>query len=155
MSQVKPIPEGYHSVTPFLNIKGAAEAIDFFKAAFGAEEKGGRAPGPNGTIMHAEIKIGDSTIMISDALWNPPTQAALHLYVTDANAAWKRAIDAGATVVMPLADQFWGDRYGSLADRWGNRWTIGQHIEDVSPAEMERRMADAAKNQASQTQPKT
>ena len=151
MSQVKPIPDGYHSVTPSLSIKGAAEAIDFYKAAFGAEEKGGLAPGPNGTIMHAEIKIGDSTIMISDAVWTPPTQACLHLYVTDANAAWKRATDAGATIAMPLADTFWGDRYGALTDRWGNRWTIGQHIEDVSMAEMEKRMAAEATKQPQKT----
>ena len=145
MSQVKAIPDGYHSVTPFLNIKGAAEAIDFYKQAFGAEERGGRAPGPGGTIMHAELKIGDSVIMLSDAVMNPPTQSCLHLYVSDANAAWKRALEAGATVVMPLNDMLWGDRYGAVADRWGNRWTIGQHIEDVSPAEMERRMAELMK----------
>lgn len=147
MSQVKAIPEGYHSITPFLNINGAAEAIDFYKKAFGAEEKGGRAPGPNGTIMHAEIRIGDSTVMISDAVMNPPSQSCLHLYVNDANEAWKRATEAGATVAMPLSDTFWGDRYGALTDRWGNRWTIGQHIEDVSQPEMERRMAEMMKTQ--------
>lgn len=147
MSQVKAIPDGYHSITPSLNINGAAEAIDFYKKAFGAEEKGGRAPGPNGTIMHAEIKIGDSTIMISDAGMVPPTQASLHLYVNDANAAWKRATEAGATVAMPLSDTFWGDRYGSVTDRWGNRWSIGQRLEEVSVPEMERRMAEFMKSQ--------
>jgi uncharacterized glyoxalase superfamily protein PhnB len=85
--------------------------------------------------------------MISDALMNPPSQATLHLYVNDANATWKRATEAGATVAMPLADMFWGDRYGALTDRWGNRWTIGQHLEDVSMAEMERRMAEMMKTQ--------
>src|SRR5262249_10302399 len=105
MAQVKAIPEGYGTVTPFLNVQGAAEAIDFYKKAFGAEEKV-RMPGPNNTLMHAEVEIGDSMVMISDAMMNPPTQASLHLYVPDADAAWKRATAAGATVVMPIADMF-------------------------------------------------
>jgi PhnB protein len=145
MAEVKAIPEGYHSVTPYLNIKGAAEAIDFYKAAFGAEERGGRAPGPNGSIMHAEIKIGDSVVMVSDALNAPPSQSTLHLYTADADALWKRATAAGATVTMPIADTFWGDRYGVVTDRWGNRWAISQHKEDLSPAEMQKRMAEAMK----------
>jgi len=155
MPQVKAVPDGYHTVTPFLNVKGAAEAIDFYKKAFGAEERGGRAPGPNNTIMHSELKIGDSTVMVADAMMGPPTQASLHLYVPDADASWKRATEAGATVVMPLADQFWGDRYGVVADRWGNRWSIATHKEDVPPAEMQKRTADAIKQmqQAPQKKP--
>ena len=146
MSEVKPIPDGYHSVTPSLTIKGAAEAIDFYKAAFGAEEKGGRAPGPNGTIMHAEIKIGDSMVMVSDAMMNPATNSSIHLFVQDADAAWARATAAGAKVVMPIADMFWGDRYGVLSDKWGNRWAIATHKEDVLPEEMGVRAAEAMKN---------
>jgi PhnB protein len=145
MAQVKAVPEGYSTVTPFLNVKGAAEAIEFYKKAFGAEEQGGRAPGPNGTIMHAEIKIGNSFIMLSDAAMNPPTQSTLHLYVDDADALWKRATEAGAEIATPIADQFWGDRYGAVSDKWGNRWGIATHKEDVPPAEMAKRMAEVMK----------
>jgi uncharacterized glyoxalase superfamily protein PhnB len=144
MAQVKAIPDGYRTVTPFLNVKGAAEAIEFFKKAFGAEENV-RMPGPNNTVMHAELKIGDSIVMVSDAMMSPPTQSAIHLYVPDADASWKRATGAGATVTMPIADMFWGDRYGVVSDRWGNRWAIAQHIEDVLPAEMKKRAAEAMK----------
>ncbi len=145
MSNAKAVPDGYTTVTPFLTIKGAAEAIDFYKKAFGAEERG-RAPGPNNTIMHAEVKIGNSIVMLCDPMGGtPPTQSSLHLYVEDADAAWNRAVQAGAQVVMPLEDQFWGDRWGVVSDKWGNRWGIATHKEDVSPAEMERRMAEALK----------
>lgn len=145
MAQVRAVPEGYATVTPFLNINGAADAIDFYKKAFGAEERG-RMPDPNGKIMHAEIKIGTSILMISDALMNPPTQSSLHLYVEDADKAWKRALDAGAQVVTPIQDQFWGDRYGVVSDKWGNRWGIATHKEDVPEAEMGKRAAEAMKN---------
>jgi PhnB protein len=144
MAQVKAVPDGYGTVTPFLNINGAAEAIEFYKKAFGAEERA-RMPGPNNTIMHGEIKIGTSIVMISDAMMNPPTQASLHLYVDDADAWWKRATAAGAQVVMPIGDMFWGDRYGVLSDKWGNRWAIGQHKEDVPREEMRKRAAEAMK----------
>jgi PhnB protein len=144
MAAVKAIPDGYGSVTPFINVKGAADAIEFYKKAFGAEERN-RMPDPKGQIMHAEIKIGNSLIMISDAMMNPPTQSSLHLYVEDADASWKRATAAGAQVVMPLQDQFWGDRYGVLSDKWGNRWGIATHKEDVSPAEMRKRGEEAMK----------
>jgi len=145
MAEVKAIPEGYRTVTPFLSVKGAADAIEFYKKAFGAEERN-RAPGPGGTLMHAEIKIGDSVIMMSDALMGPPLTAGIHLFVADADALWARATAAGAQVVMPIADMFWGDRYGVLSDKWGNRWSIATHIEDVTPEELGVRAAEAIKN---------
>jgi PhnB protein len=145
MAEVKAIPEGYRTVTPFLNVDGASDAIAFYKKAFGAEEKV-RMPTPDGKIMHAELDIGDSKLMISDAMMNPATTSAIHLYVKDADAAWARATAAGATVVMPIADMFWGDRYGVLGDKWGNRWAIATHKEDVPPAEMGKRAAEAMKN---------
>jgi len=144
MAKVKPIPDGYGTVTPFLNVNGAAEAIEFYKKAFGAEERA-RMPGPNNKLMHAEIKIGNSIVMLSDAMMSPATQSNIHLYVEDVDAAWKRAVDAGAQVVMPIADQFWGDRYGVLSDKWNNRWSLASHKEDVAPADMQKRMAEAMK----------
>jgi PhnB protein len=137
-NKVKPVPEGYHTVTPFLNVKGAAETIEFIKKAFGGEERA-RMPGPDGKIMHAEVRIGDSLIMLSDAMQQPPTPGNLHLYVTDADAVFKRAIEAGAKVLMPIQDMFWGDRYGSVTDPLGNHWSIATHKEDVAPAEMGKR----------------
>ncbi len=138
MAKVKPIPEGFHSVTPFLTVKGADRAIEFYKSAFGAVEKF-RMPGPNGKIMHAELSIGDSTIMMSDAINDPPTASSLYVYVPDADTVFARAVKAGATVKMPLADMFWGDRYGSVSDPYGNTWAIATHIEDVPPQEMPKR----------------
>ncbi|HVT08263.1 MAG TPA: VOC family protein [Polyangia bacterium] len=145
MAQVKAVPEGYHTVTPFLNVDGAREAIAFYKKAFGAEERG-VMPTPDGKVMHAEIKIGDSVIMIADAIMNPATKSSLHLYVNDVDAAWKQATAAGCQVEMPLADQMWGDRWGMLSDRWGNRWGLATHKEDVARDEMKRRMDEMFKN---------
>jgi len=142
MSKVKAVPSGYGTVTPFLNIKGAAEAMDFYGKALGAEERT-RTMGPNNMVMHGEIKIGNSVVMISDAMMNPPTQASLHLYVEDCDAAWKRATDAGMKIEMPIQDMFWGDRYGVLSDKYGNRWAIASHKEDVSEADMKKRMEAA------------
>ena len=144
MAKVKAVPDGYGTVTPFLNINGAAEAIDFYKKAFGAEERA-RMAGPNNTLMHAEIKIGNSIVMLSDAVMSPATQSNIHLYLEDVDAAWKRAIDAGAKVVMPIGDMFWGDRYGVLSDKWNNRWSLATHKEDVAPEDMQKRMAEAMK----------
>jgi PhnB protein len=144
MGKVNAVPEGYHTVTPFLNVEGAAAALDFYKKAFGAEERV-RMPGPDGKIMHSEIKIGDSVVMVSDAMMSPATKSAIHLYVPDANTTWARATAAGCQVVMPIADMFWGDRYGVLSDKWGNRWSIATHIEDVGPEEMKKRSAEAMK----------
>ncbi len=144
MTTCKAIPEGYTTVTPFLSVNGAANAIEFYKKAFDAKERA-RMPGPGGKIMHAEILIGGSIVMIADAMMGPPTQASIHLYVEDADALWSRATQAGAQIVMPIADMFWGDRYGVIADKWGNRWSIATHKEDFSPDEMKRRADEAMK----------
>jgi PhnB protein len=145
---VKPIPDGYHSVTPYLIVRGAAQALDFYVNAFGATELF-RMPGPGGTIGHAEFKIGNSPVMIADEntganavgpeiLGGSPVQ--LMIYVEDCDAVFKRALSLGASEVKPLTDQFYGDRSGSLTDPFGHQWTIATHKEDVSPEEMERRM---------------
>jgi PhnB protein len=149
---VKPIPEGYHSVTPYLIIKNAAEAIEFYKKALGATELF-RMDQPDGKIGHAEIKIGDSPIMLSDefpemghrgpqSLGGSPV--SLMLYVEDVDAVVDRAITAGAKLDRPVEDKFYGDRTGSLTDPFGHIWHIGTHKEDVSPEEMEKRAAAAA-----------
>jgi PhnB protein len=139
MAQVKAIPEGYHSLTPYLNVKGCEQAIAFYKKAFGAEERV-RMPGPNGLIMHCELKIGDSMLMMSDAVELPPTQAGLHFYCNDVDTVFRAAIAAGAKERAAVADMPWGDRFGTVVDPWGNAWGIATHKEDVSPAEMEKRM---------------
>lgn len=144
----QPIPEGMHSVTPHLVCEGAAEAIEFYKKAFGATE-GGRMAGPGGKIMHAQIRIGDSAIMLVDDFpeWGSQGPKALkgspvtiHLYVPDADAVFKQAVEAGATVKMPLEDMFWGDRYGMVVDPFGHKWSIATHKRDVPIAEMEEAM---------------
>jgi PhnB protein len=149
-SQVKPIPDGFHSVTPYLCVKGAAKAIDFYKKALGAQERY-RMEGPDGkTVAHAEIVIGNSIVMLSDEMPGQGNQSPVTLkatpvsfviYVQDADAVFKRAVDAGAAVTMPIADQFFGDRAGSVQDPFGHKWMIMTHIEDVSPEEMKKRMA--------------
>jgi PhnB protein len=138
---VKAIPEGYHTVTPYLIVEGAAHLIDFMKEAFGAEE-GERMLRANGTIGHAEVRIGDSVLMISDAnaQW-VPMPAAIYLYVPDTDATFRSAIQAGATSVMEPADQFYGDRNAGVRDIAGNVWWIGTHKEDVPRDELERRAA--------------
>jgi PhnB protein len=154
MAKVKPIPDEYHSVTPYIIVSGAAKAIDYYKKAFGATEIM-RMDGPGGSIGHAEIKIGDSVIMLSDE--NPQmgdmsrsaktlggTPISILLYVEDTDATVKRAVDAGATIARPVEDQFYGDRAGTIVDPFGNQWDIHTHIEDVSPEEMEKRMAAMA-----------
>ncbi len=136
---VKPIPEGYHSVTPYLISQGAAKVLDFVKETFDAQEVM-RMPGPNGTIGHAEFRIGDSNLMISDGgEMYPPMPCSLYVYVNDVDATYKRALKAGAVSVKEPADQFYGDRSASVKDFAGNIWGIGTHIEDVSPEELERR----------------
>jgi PhnB protein len=138
---VKPIPDGYNNVIPYLIVKGGAGLIDFAKTVFGAEEIG-RMAGPNGTIAHAEFRIGDSVVMLSDASEQfAPRNAMLHVYVTDADAVYQKAIQAGAKVVREIANQFYGDRSGGVEDAWGNQWWISTHVEDVAPEEMEKRMA--------------
>jgi PhnB protein len=144
------IPQGYHTVTPSLVVAGAAKALDFYKKAFGAEELM-RFPGPDGTIMHAEIKIGDSVVMLGDEMPEPGgrspksiggTPVSFFVYRENVDAAWKQAVDAGATTVMPLVDQFWGDRTGCLEDPFGHRWWLAQHMKDLTPDELQRN-ADA------------
>jgi PhnB protein len=144
---VKPIPEGYHTVTPYLIVKGAAKALDFYKKAFGATELF-RMPGPDGRVMHAEFRIGDSPVMIGDecperGAAGPAgtTPVTLHLYVENVDAFVDRAVSAGATVVRPLANQFYGDRSCGLTCPFGHSWYVATHIEDVSPDEMQKRMA--------------
>jgi uncharacterized glyoxalase superfamily protein PhnB len=142
---VRPIPEGFHSVTPHLVCAGAAAAIDFYKQAFGAVELG-RLPFGDGRVAHAEIRIGDSRIMLADDFpehgSNGPqtlkgTPVYIHLYVNDADAAWEQAIAAGAKPVMPLADMFWGDRYGQVEDPFGHRWSIATHQREVTLEQMQ------------------
>ena len=138
---VKRVPEGYHRVTPHLVVRNAAAAIEFYKKAFGAVEIM-RAPGPDGkSIMHAELQIGDSRVFLNDEfpdmgalspLAFKGTSITLHLYVEDADKQFRQAVDAGAEVLMPLADQFWGDRYGIVKDPFGHQWSIGSHIEDLT-----------------------
>jgi PhnB protein len=138
---VKPIPEGYHSVTPYLIVEGASDLIDFTKQALGAQERM-RMPGPGGQIAHAEIQIGDSVVMLSDASpENPPTSAMIHLYVPDADSVYSRALQAGATSLREPADQFYGDRSAGVKDKFGNQWWLATHVEDVPPEEMEKRAA--------------
>ena len=147
---VKPIPEGYHSITPALVSSDASAAIEFYKKVFGATEKGGRAVGPDGKIMHAELKIGDSVFFINDtmgpasALGTAPKirPLQLHLYVEKADDVFNRAVANGARVEMPLQNMFWGGRFGKIVDSFGHEWAIATHIEDVAPQEMERRMRD-------------
>lgn len=138
-STVKPIPDGYHSVTPILMVEGAAKLIDFLKKAFDAKERS-RFTDPSGKIAHAEIVIGDSIVQVSDATgeWKP-IQVPLLLYVTDTDAMYKQALKAGATSVRVPADQFYGDRTGGVLDAFGNTWWIAAHQEDMSTEEMHRR----------------
>jgi PhnB protein len=142
-AKAKPVAAApqYHTVTPYLNVEGAESAIAFYKEAFGAKERA-RMPGPGGKIMHAEIVIGDSVVMISDAMNQPATASSLHVYVPDCDALYSRAVAAGARTKMALQDMFWGDRFGSVTDPFGNTWNIATHKEDISPAEMEKRMSE-------------
>ncbi len=146
---VKPIPENYHAVTPYLVVQGAAKAIDFYKKVFGAQEIM-RMQGPDGKIGHAEIKIGDSIIMLADE--HPEmdarapqsfggTPVSLLVYVTDVDNVFKQAVSAGAKELRPVKDQFYGDRSGVISDPFGHKWTVATHVEDVSADEMKRRMA--------------
>lgn len=148
----KPIPDGMHSLTPHLVCADAAAAIEFYKAAFGATELT-RLPGPNGKLMHGAVRIGDSTLMLVDespewgmlgpkALKGSPV--TIHLYVADADATAAQAVAAGARITMPLADMFWGDRYGVLEDPFGHRWSVATHVRDTTLEEMQQAMAKMA-----------
>ncbi|HZQ69829.1 MAG TPA: VOC family protein [Terriglobales bacterium] len=144
---VKPVPEGYHTATPYLYVKGGAKALDFYKKAFGATELL-RMEGPGGSIGHAEIRIGDSPIMLADEFPDMGARSpeayggspvGIMLYVPDVDATVKRAVDAGAKLDRAVEDKFYGDRMGSLVDPFGHTWYVATHIEDVTPEEMKRR----------------
>jgi PhnB protein len=143
---VKPIPEGYHSITPYLMVGDADKSIEFYKKAFGAELPSPAMKGPNGKTAHAEMKIGDSRLMIGtqmDGQDNKPTDAMhLYLYVPDADAVFKKANAAGAKSVVDMTDQFYGDRSGAVKDPDGHTWWIATHKEDLSQAELEKRSAE-------------
>jgi uncharacterized glyoxalase superfamily protein PhnB len=151
-AKVTPIPDGFHTLTPHLIVRGAAEAIEFYKNAFGAEEVMRSTMPGSKTIMHASLRIGDSVIMLNDEFPNygalspvalNGSPVTIHLYVTDVDAVFNRAVAAGATARMPVADMFWGDRYGKLTDPFGHHWSIATRKEIVSPAELEKRAAKA------------
>jgi PhnB protein len=149
MSNVKPVPDGYHSVTPYLFVRRAASAIDFYKTVFGATEIL-RMPGPDGRIMHAELKIGDSIIMLAEenpktGVMSPQTvggySVGLHVYIEDVDSVVQKALENGAKALHPIKDQFYGDRSGSLLDPFGHMWNVATHMEDVSPEEIRKRMS--------------
>lgn len=153
--KVRAIPEGYNTLSPHITVRGVGKALEFYKKAFGAEEMC-KMPGPDGkTIMHAEVKFGNSTMMLCEempgmgcSLVSPlstdgKTTAVLHLYVEDADALFNRAVKAGAKATMPLADQFWGDRYGQLTDPFGHTWSIATHKYDYTPEEIQKKAAEA------------
>ena len=148
---VKPVPEGYHTITPHLTVRDAARAIEFYKQAFGAKERGAMK-GPDGKVMHAELQIGDSIVMLADempefgsrypqSVGGSPT--GLHIYTDNVDAAFDRAVKAGAQVEMPVMEQFWGDRYGKLKDPFGHSWSVATHVKDLSVEEMKRGMDEA------------
>ena len=153
----KAVPDGYHTITPQLTLDNAAQAIDWYKKALGAEELG-RSAGPDGKIMHAELRIGNSRFMVHDVMPGSKgpqafggSPASLWLYVDDSDALFNRAVSAGAKVQLPLADQFWGDRGGAVADPAGYTWWIATRKEDLMPAEMQKRAADFFKQMAQPT----
>ena len=148
---VKPIPDGYHTVTPYLAVDDATEAIAYYQKAFGAKERV-RMETPDGKIGHAELEIGDSLVMLSDPFpqgsTRPPkelggTTAGVFMYVEDVDAVVKRAVDTGATVAMEVADQFWGDRFGTIIDPFGHSWSIATHVENVTPEQIAERAREA------------
>jgi PhnB protein len=144
--QVKAVPPGFHTLTPHLVVRNAEQALEFYKNAFGAEVLH-VAHMPDGKVMHASLRIGDSMLMLNDEFPDYGTLSPLstggsavtiHIYTENVDAAFNRAVSAGAQVKMPLADQFWGDRYGVVADPFGHKWSLGAHIKDMSPEEMQR-----------------
>jgi PhnB protein len=149
--KVKAVPEGFHTLTPHLTARDAARAIEFYQKAFGAELLH-KALTPDGRVMHAVLKVGDSLLMLNDEFpefggaSSPSTGGSpvtLHLYLENVDAAFERAVSAGAAVKMPLMDQFWGDRYGVVTDPFGHKWSLGAHVRDVSPEEMAQAQVEA------------
>jgi len=162
MKASQPIPQGFHTVTPSLVVRNAAKAIDFYKKAFGAEERM-RMAGPGGKITHAELKIGDSIIFLHDEMPEMGSKSpeslggsasTLFLYVPDVDSSFKRAVDAGGKSTMPVTDMFWGDRFGSLTDPFGHSWGLSTHVEDLTEPEIEER-AKAFYAQMAQQQKKS
>ncbi len=162
-NNVSPIPAGYHTATPYLTLSDCARAIDFYKRAFGATEVM-RMEAPGGKIGHAELRIGDSMVMLADEFPGAGNKApqtlggttsGVFLYVTDVDAAYKRAVDAGANPDMPPSNMFWGDRYGKLTDPFGHAWALATHIEDVAPEELGRRMQQEMSRRSQQTRTAT
>ena len=155
----KPIPEGYQTLSIYLSVEDAAKAIDWYKAAFGAKERV-RMDAPGGKIGHAELELGDSVLMLSDPFPQsnntPPKElggstAGIFMYSEDVDATVRKAVDQGATVVMEVADQFWGDRFGTIVDPFGHSWSIATHVEDVPPEEMAERAKAAMAQMAATT----
>lgn len=152
---VRPIPEGFHSLTPYITCRDAAAAIDFYKNVLGATELV-RMPGPDGRVMHAELQIGDSRLMLNDeypGMAAAPTPTAVpsssvFLYTEDVDALVERAVQAGARVDMPLSNMFWGDRFGKFTDPFGHQWGVATHVEEVAPEEMQRRSEEMTKQMA-------
>lgn len=152
---VRPIPEGFHSLTPYITCRDAAAAIDFYKNVLGATELV-RMPGPDGRVMHAELQIGDSRLMLNDecpgmAAAPSPTavpSSSVFLYTEDVDALVERAVQAGARVDMPLSNMFWGDRFGKFTDPFGHQWGVATHVEEVAPEEMQRRSEEMTKQMA-------
>lgn len=151
-STVQPIPDGYPRVTPYLIVDGAADAIDFYSSVLGASQRGDRMTTPDGKVGHAELALGDSLIMLADEApdWGAVgprtvggTPVTVHVYVEDVDAVFAKALAAGATEVQAVIDQFYGDRSGTFEDRWGHRWNVATHVEDVPPEEMVERAAAA------------
>src|ERR1700692_2012497 len=156
MASVKSIPEGYHNVSPYLFVRSAASAIDFYKKVCGAAEIM-RMPGSNGKIMHAEVRIGDSIVMLADenpqtGVMSPQTvggySVGLHVYVENVDAVIQKAVENGAKLLHPIKNQFYGDRSGSLLDPFGHMWSVATHVEDVSPEEMPQRLTAARSQKA-------
>jgi PhnB protein len=146
MAKVKAVPDGFHTLTPHITVAGANDAIEFYKTAFGAEELARHATPDGKSLMHALLRIGDSMLMLNDEFpeWGSRgpnalggTAVTLSLYVADAELVFERAVAAGASVKMPLSDTFWGDRYGIVTDPFGHSWSIGSHLRDVPPEEMQ------------------
>jgi len=158
---VKPVPDGYHTVTPYLVVRDTKRALEFYRKAFGAETTLSM-PGPDGRIMHAEIRIGDSMVFVSDEFPEMAPQikspestggtvsGSIFMYVPDVDAVFKRAVTAGAKAVMPVSDQFWGDRFGKVSDPFGHHWGIATHKEDLTPQEIEKRKVEFEKKMAQQ-----
>ena len=151
---VQAIPKGYHTLTPYMTVRNAARAIEFYKQAFGAEEKG-VMKGPDGKVMHAELRIGDSLFMLADEYpefgsLSPQSSGGsgmgLHIYVEDVDSSFDRAIKAGGKVEMPVSDMFWGDRYGKLVDPFGHKWSIATHKQDLSAEDIEQAQSEFMKH---------